>query len=101
MIDGESLAVCLYRGYKVNLNHLCLMRSVHAAAARCAAHLPMAGEIHTSSGVRERREGRTDVLRVKTRQCISQFHGLMEGKVTVVMEERGNPSLQRSFLQQI
>lgn len=48
--------------------------------------------------------GRIDVIRVKTRRCkkdISHSYGLMEGKVTVVMEERGNPSLQCSFLQQI
>lgn len=50
------------------------------------------------------RRERSDVIRVKTSQCrrhISNLSGLMKGKVTVVMEERGNPSLQCVFLEQI
>lgn len=54
--------------------------------------------------LKRREGGRIDVIRVKTRRRkkdISHSYGLMEGKVTVVMEERGNPSLQCSFLRQI
>lgn len=43
------------------------------------------------------------MIRVKTSQCEKDSHlyGWMEGKVTVVMERRGEASLQYSLIQQI
>lgn len=58
------------------------------------AYLKREGARRGGGGGRMRR--RSDVIRVKTRD-ISHLQGLMEWRVTVVMDERGNPRLQGSF----